>query len=158
MLTSAESEYIRGLISVYQSKGYQYYMCHTVTENNNNYDVCIYFSKEEIKAIDNNIYSISNGIRIYVDSSSRTYNYQTGYSDTPRTLLYNFNGTVTVNIAEFIYTNAIVDYSLSSYVVNPDIMMSAATNYSINKIDVTLLCLIVIILLFSFIRSIFRIK
>ena len=108
MLTAVESEYIRGLISVYQLKGYKYYMCHTVTENNNNYDACIYFSKDEIMAIDNNIFSVSSGVKIYIDSSSRSYNYQTGYNDSPRTLIADnsFNGNVNVNVAEFVYTNA----------------------------------------------------
>lgn len=160
MLTAVESEYIRGLISVYQSKGYKYYMCHTVTENNNNYDACIYFSKQEIKAIDNNIFSINNGIKIYLDSSSRSYNYQTGYNDSPRTLISNnnFNGTVNVNVAEFVYTNAVSDYLESVYIINPDITKSGVSSYTNDNFSLILLILIVSILLFNFIRVIFRIK
>lgn len=160
MLTAVESEYIRGLISVYQLKGYKYYMCHTVTENNNNYDACIYFSKEEIKAIDNNIFSVTNGIKIYIDSSSRSYNYQTGYNDSPRTLIVdsNFNSTVNINVAEFVYTNAVTDYLETSYIVNPDITKSGVSNYTNDNFSVILLVLIVSILLFDFIRIILRIK
>lgn len=160
MLTAVESEYIRGLISSYQAKGYKYYVCHTITENNNNYDACVYFSKEEIKAVDNNIFSISNGIKIYVDSSSRSYNYQTGYNDTPRTLIAdnNFNGNVNINVAEFIYTNATADYSESVYVLNPDITKSGVSSYTKDSFSVILLVLVVSILLFNFIRTILRIK
>ena len=61
MLSSLESEYLKGLISVYKSKGYKYYIAHTVTETNNDYDVCIYLSKTEIKAIDQNILVLKMG-------------------------------------------------------------------------------------------------
>lgn len=160
MLSAVESEYIRGLISSYQSKGCKYYMCHTLTENNNNYDTCIYLSKDEIRAIDNNIFSIRNGIKIYIDSSSRSYSYQAGYNDTPRTLIVdnNFNGNVNVNVAEFVYTNAIADYSESVYILNPDIIKSGVSSYTNDSFSVILLVLVVSILLFNFIRIIFRIK
>ena len=160
MLTELESEYIKGLISTYELKGYKYYLCHTVTENNVDYDICIYFSKEEIKAIDNNIFSISNGIKLYIDSSSRYYNYQTGYRDTSRILLMNsnFNSSVNINIAEFVYTNAILSYSEVLYPINPDIRKSGVSSYSNDNFNIILLVLIVVIILFKFIRLIFRMK
>ena len=117
MLSSLESEYLKGLISTYKLKGYGYYLAHTVTENNNDYDVCVYFSKSKIKAIDQNIFSIENGLKIYIDSSSRSYN--TSYN-TPRVVLAdnNFNATISVNVAEFVYTNSILGYSEETYVLD----------------------------------------
>ena len=159
MLTQVESEYVKGLISSYQLKGYKYYVCHTVTEYNYDYDVCIYFSKEEIKAVDNNIFSITNGIKIYIDSSSRSY-YQGSYRDTPRIIISdnNYTGTFNINLAEFIYTNANIQYSETSYIINPDITKSGVTSYQFDFITYLLCFLSILCLLDSFIRSILRIK
>ncbi|MCI8999560.1 MAG: hypothetical protein HFJ26_01170 [Clostridia bacterium] len=157
MLSSLESEYLKGLISTYKLKGYGYYLAHTVTENNNDYDVCVYFSKSKIKAIDQNIFSIENGLKIYIDSSSRSYN--TSYN-TPRVVLAdnNFNATISVNVAEFVYTNSILGYSEETYVLNPDIIKSGSTNYETDCFGIVVVVLICSFLLFSFLRSILRMK
>lgn len=155
MLSTIESDYIKGLISVYKSKGYKSYICHTVTEQNNDYDFCIYFSKEDIIAVNNDVFSIKNGIKLYVDSTSRSYN-----NTTPRVILSNSNysGSFSVHTAEFIYTNAILDYSEGAYVLNPDISKSGVTNYEFDSFGIILLVIVLTILLFNFIRVILRIK
>lgn len=154
MLSAIESDYIKGLISVYKAKGYNYYVCHTVTEQNNEYDFCIYFSKD-ITAISNDVFSVKNGIKIYVDSTSRSYN-----NSTPRVILSNSNysGTFSVHTAEFIYTNAVLDYSEGAYTLNPDISKSGVTNYEFDSFSIVLLVIVVTILLFNFIRVILRMK
>ena len=38
MFSSLEVDYILSLINTYQRLGYKYYMCHTITENDNSYN------------------------------------------------------------------------------------------------------------------------
>ena len=159
MFTSVEENYIKGLISSYYKHGFKYYICHTVTENNNNYDVYIYFSKEKIKAITPISFDISNGIFIKIDSSSRndnTYNPSIDY----RILISdsNYSDVISVNKAEFIYTNAIVDYEVTSLVVNPDITMNSSSNYSTFKLDYICCCILFTTFLYIFICNLLRIR
>lgn len=74
MLTTNELDYVKALISTYYTKGYKYYLCTTVTElynSDNDYDLCIYFSKEPIEAVTDNYFDVKNGLQIYIDSSSK---------------------------------------------------------------------------------------
>lgn len=159
MLTQTESEYIKGLISSYEAKGYHSYLCHTVTERNNDFDICIYFSKTDIIARDNSIYSLKDTVKIYIDSSSRSYG-SGGYIDTPRVMIAdsNFSGTISINVAEFVYTNALVSYDEAVYMINPDLMQASATNYS-NRVSFSvILCILVVLILNTFLFKILRLK
>lgn len=148
MFSAIEIEYIKGLINTYYGKGYKYYLCHTITENNNDYDFVIYFSKEEIGAINDNYFQVKNGLRLYVDTSARnTYNSTSGDS------VSDFNAYITVNQGEFIYTNATANYSLSTIPLNPDITI----DYKQNNTDIILLIVITIFCLYSFIKDLFNI-
>lgn len=148
MLTQIEHDYCKSLVDTYYSKGYKYYLIHTITDTNNNYDVCIYFSKTEISGLNDNYFFIDHGLRIYLDSSSKNYNYS-GSRDT----VDSFSGNVTIDVAEFIYTNAKTEYNYSLIPVNPDIMV----DYSYNNINFCLVFLLVIFFLYFFIRDLFRI-
>lgn len=145
MLSQVELEYVKALINTYRNKGYKYYMCHTISDNNNNdYDICIYFSKEKIEALNDNYFSVEKGIRIYIDSSSKS-NYNTNASDT----VSSFSNNVTVDLAEFIYTNAESEYSYSAICLNPDLLV----DYKQNHLSVITLILMCIIFCYIFIKD-----
>lgn len=159
MFSQVEENYIKGLISSYRKLGYNYYICHTITENNNDYDIAIYFSKDEIKAITATSFDISNGVYIRIDSSQRNdsgYYPSTGY----RSVISNnnYNEVLSVNIAEFIYTNAVIDYNETSIVVNPDIEFNASSSYIATKFDYLLIFILLITFLYTFITSLLRFR
>lgn len=158
MFSQVEENYIKGLIGSYTRQGYKNYICHTVTENDNVYDIYIYFSKEEIKANNSLSYTIKNGILLRIDSSQRNDN---GYnlSTHPRVVLANsnYNGTISINQAEFIYTDASIDYEITTSVVQPDI------NYNSNSVitiwsNMGILFLLVILFVYTFVKDILRIR
>lgn len=147
MLSQVELEYVRALINTYYAKGYKYYMCHTISDNNNNdYDICIYFSKDKIEALNDNYFSVENGIRIYIDSSLKS-NYNTNASD----VVSSFSNNVTVDVSEFIYTNAESEYSYNSLCLNPDLQI----DYKQNHLSVITLILMCIIFCYIFIKDLF---
>lgn len=156
MFTQVESDYIKSLINVYREQGYKYYLAHTVTERNNEYDIRLYISKEEIKATTDDIFDIQNAIVINIDSSSRNDNNSSSIHARDTIYNSNYSSVVTINKAEFIYTNAIVDYSSTMFCINPDIMNSGVTSYTGNVISYTLLIILFVIFLYTFVRDLLR--
>ncbi|MCI8393304.1 MAG: hypothetical protein HFJ24_05655 [Clostridia bacterium] len=146
MLSQTELEYVKGVLNAYYAKGYKYYVVHTVTEYNNEYDVCIYLSKIEIEAVTDNYFSIDKGLKVLLDSSSRTQN---SYSSRDR--VDGFSGNFTVDNSEFIYTNAKNEYSLTTIPVNPNITV----DYSHDMTMYALCFLITIFFTYFFIRDLF---
>lgn len=159
MFSQVEENYIKALINTYKKEGYKYYICHTVTENDNNYDVYIYLSKEEIKAISNNTFDLTNAIYIQLDSSNRSDSgYNSSTHSRSRLLKSNINEILEVNQAEFIYTNAIYSYKTETTVLNPDLLLQSSNSY--NSICFMTICSIVLVItfLYTFISNIFRIR
>ena len=148
MLSSTELEYVKALINSYYAKGYTNYVVHTVTENNNDYDICIYLSKTEIESVTDNYFSIDDGLQIYIDSSGKS-----NYSTNRRDSVSRFDGYVTIDQAEFIYTNAISEYSLVNIPLNPNLTI----DYKQRIIDVFIIAILIIIFLYIFIRDLFQI-
>lgn len=158
MFTATEENYLKGLISVYAKQGYNYYICHTVTEINNDYDVYIYFSKKEIKAITPTTFDVTDSVFIKIDSSTRnSYNNDNGHN---RALVsdVNYTGIVDVHIAEFIYTNAVANYEGNTLVINPDITLNSSSNYSYLKSSSIFIFILFIIFLYTFIADILRFR
>lgn len=158
MFTSVETEYLKGLLNSYASKGYKHYVSHTITESDNNYDFVVYLSKDEITSSSPNKFNIpDNSIQIYVDSSSRNEN---NYNPSlhSRDILYNYHGTLEVDVAEFIYTNSKVTYDSITNTINPDILLSSSNSYQSNVLDYSLLFVLISIFLYLFIKSILHIK
>lgn len=159
MFTQVEENYIKSLINTYKKQGYDYYICHTVTENDNNYDIYMYFSKEEIKAVSNTTFDLTNAIYIQLDSSNRN---DSGYnaSTHSRTRLINskVNSIIEINQAEFIYTNAINSYKTETTVLNPDLMLQGSNSYG--SVLFMGICIIVLFItfLYTFISNIFRLR
>lgn len=149
MLTQVEKDYLISLINTYKKQGYKHYMAHTVTENNNDYDICVYFSKNDIVAINDNYFDIgTNALKILINSSSRS-----NYDSVDRDNVSSFNGNVTIPEYEFIYTDAKAEYSISSLCVNPDITL----DYGFRQIDLVLLFLVCIIFSYVFIKDLLNI-
>lgn len=158
MFSEVETNYILSLINTYQCNGYHYYLCHTITENNNNYDICIYFSEKEIQAISSNMFDLTNAICIKIDSSSRNDN---SYNPSTHSREYvensNLTDVIEVNRAEFVYTNAVFNTSASTF-VNPDLLLNASTSYSSYLLSSATIFLLGSIFLYMFFKSILRIK
>ena len=83
---------------------------------------------------------------VLIDTSTRS---QTNYNR--RDSIDSFNGNVTVDVAEFIYTNAKNEYSLTAIPVNPNI----TEDYTDYKVTSVLFCLVTILFLYIFIRDLF---
>lgn len=159
MFTQVEENYIKSLINTYKKEGYNYYICHTVTENDNNYDVYIYFSKEEIKAVSNNTFDLTNAIYIQLDSSNRNDNsYNSSTHSRIRIVNSKVNSIVEINQAEFIYTNAIHSYKTETTVLNPNLMLQGSNSYFSICFMIVSLIVLLITFLYTFISNIFRLR
>lgn len=158
MFSNLEEDYILSLINTYKKEGYNYYLCHTVTDYNNVYDVTLYFSKKEILAYDNYTYSVEDGIVLFLDSSSRNDN-SYNPSTNERIVLSNsnYNGIVYINVAEFVYTNCKLNYKTNTDVVMPDLTLNNADSISAKSCFNVLVIFVVIMFLYIFIRDILRI-
>lgn len=151
MFSQVEENYIKALINTYKKQGYKYYICHTVTENNNEYDVYIYFSKEEIKAINRTTFDLNNSLYIQLDTSTRNDNsYNPNNDDCIRIINSNYSTILSVHQSEFIYTNALFKTGVST-VVNPDLMLQNTDS----QFDVSCMCIIIVLLVVTFLYTFF---
>ena len=157
MFSQVEIDYIKSLVNVYRDKGYMYYLAHTVTERNNEYDICIYFSKEEIGASTDDIFNVKNALVINIDSSSRNDTNNSSIHSRDVLVNSNYSNTVRVNTAEFIYTNAVLSYTENMFCINPDILKSGVTSYDFSLQNNVIIVLLTVILLYHFIHDILRI-
>lgn len=158
MFSSVEVDYLKGLVNSYEKKGYKYYIAHTVTENNNNYDFVVYLSQDKIEShSSSSFYLTDNSIVIYIDSSQRNDN---SYSPSihTRDVLQQYKGLVRVDVAEFIYTNATVLYSLIEEPLNPDILLSSSDSYSSITLSYTTIICVCFCFLYSVIKTFLRIR
>ena len=146
MLSSVELEYVKALINTYYAKGYKNYLCHTITDNNNDYDFVIYFSKFEISAISDNYFEIQSAVKLSVDSSVKSQ-----YNNNSNDNVEKFSGFLSVDTAEFIYTNAVSTSDLTVMCLNPDLSIEYKKDFSFSYVSI----LICILLLYIFIRDLF---
>ena len=107
MFSETEYTYIKNLVITHVLKGeYNYYVCYTETDISGNYntdtdDVHCIFTKEKITS-SNNTFRIQNGLKVSIDSNQASRNANNGR----RFAFTESNGTVSVPIYEFIYSNA----------------------------------------------------
>lgn len=151
MLSVQEEDYVRSIINTYKKQGYDYYLCYTNSDSNVSTDIYLYFSKEEIKALDDNIFSIKNGINVNIDTSYR-------YNDHPNVLtMFNdtVNNTVIIDKTEYVYSNCSYDYKSTEHVIYPDILLSQGDSFNSMYLVNFLL---ISIFLYLFIKSILRIR
>lgn len=158
MFSSVEIDYLKGLLNVYIKNGYKYYVAHTITQNNNNYDFVVYLSKDKITSHSSSSFYLSdNSIVIYVDSSSRNdNNYNSSLHS--RDSISTFSGAISIDIAEFIYTNVDVSYSLTSDSLNPDILLSSSDSYNSKLLDFTILFFVVSIFIYLVVKTFLRLR
>lgn len=149
MLTAVESDYIKNLILTYRKMGYDKYLCHTITDSSNDYDICIYFSKNGIEAVTDTYYDVTNGIKVLIDSSSKSSHNYDAYK-----VSVGFNGFVNIDRAEFVYTNAslIEGYAIELQGLCPDLIENTQGNH----LTASIVIISVIILLYLVIRDLFK--
>lgn len=158
MLTQIEIDYILSLINTYQKLGYKYYLCNTITDNDILYDMDIYFSRKEIKAVTSTTFDLIDALQIKIDSSNRN---NSGYNQSlhSRDNLVNksLTGIVTIDEAEFIYTNATISTE-GSTLVNPDLLLNSADSNNHSLLLGANVLLTGMIFLYIFFAHILRLK
>ena len=131
MFSTAQDAYVRNVVEVMRIKGYEHYVARTVTETGNNYDLDIVFSKTSITGSSMTSYIISSGIRYQVDTSA----YSASAGSHARVVTGTYNGTYTVPVYEFVYSNA--SFS-SSTAVQPDVRFLSGVQ-SENTLNISML-------------------
>lgn len=158
MLSEIELDYVLSLINTYQKLGYKYYLINTITETDVIYDIDLYVSKKEIKAVTSTTFDLTNAMHIKIDSSNRNSN---AYNPSihSRDILINSNLTsiVTIHDAEFVYTNATINTS-SVGLVNPDLLLNGADSHNNNVLFGASVLLTGMIFLYIFFASVLRLK
>ena len=154
MFNEQEFEYVKNLVSTYMKQGYKYYVCYTNSDDDVDIDVTICFSKNVIHAVNDTIFNIPNGIKITLKSSNYRYNER---PDVINLQTYISGDLVVVNDYEYIYTNAIIDYETTEYVVYPDLLYSDI-NYGNTQYLYISVFLLAIIFLYMFVNSILRLR
>lgn len=103
MINETEEIYVKGIIINYYNNDYKNYICQTNNPSNsynqNYYDLYCYFSKENIVKQNNN-FVITNGVKCDIDTKSPTSTYKNNSLN-----CNNYNGNMTINQKEFIYSN-----------------------------------------------------
>lgn len=113
MFTQTELDWVKALVETMRGKGYKYYVAQTVTENNNDIDVIVVFSKKSIGGDGLYRYTISEGVRYSLDSNGFS-SYSGGGV---RTTVDSFSGVLDISNTEFVYTNA----EFSGSTIQPDL-------------------------------------
>lgn len=161
MFSQIEENYIKALINTYKKQGYKYYLCYTITEpnNNNEYDICLYISKEEIKAINSNTFDLTNAICIQIDSSSRNdNNYNPSTHSRDKIANSNVTNIIEVHQAEFIYTNASYNYNETNICVNPDLLLQGSDSFNTLYLSITCIVVLIVTFLYTFFINILRVR
>ena len=154
MLPTQEQQYLKSLIDTYKSKGYDYYLLHTKYNSSyrdDGYDFVIYFSKENIFANSSNNFTVYNAVMLQIDT-----NVKSEYNDDSIFSISSFDGTVSVNQAEHIYTNAKLLYYTNEILINPDLTLGGSINYNYVIQNQSFLFIIICGLLIAFLIRLFR--
>ena len=154
MFSSSENDYILALVNRYSLEGYKYYLVHSnVDLDSTNNVITFYFSKNEIEALSDDIFTIGdNSLKIDIVS-----NFLESDNLDVRSI-EEYTGTIIVKDIDCIYTNAVVEYSLNSEIINPDIRVNAGTdtfNYNFAGVG---LFMVVVLFCYIFLKSLLRIK
>jgi len=155
MFSELEIEYLRALVATYHSHGYKYYLAYTVTDRNDTTDMVVFFSKTEIKALSNTSYNVQHAIQLKIDSSAKN-----DYSLNERVLYLNndFSNIVNIDVAEFCFTNAVLDYKTETFYINPDIHYISDNGVYDMELNAIAIFVAVISFLYLFISHILRIR
>ena len=156
MLTIEEAQYFKSLIDTYKSKGYKYYLLHTKNDYNDyrddGFDFIIYFSKDNIFANSASNFTVYEGIKLGIDTNLRSDN----YNNDSIFSIENFEGTVSINHAEHVYTNAKLLYYDNETLINPDLNLGESINYNYVIQNTSFLFIIICGLLIAYLVRLFR--
>ena len=150
MLSDSELNYIIGLINRYKQEGYDYYLLHTVSDEDSGYNICLYLSKEQIIANTSDKFVLPD---LTLELHINTYDLSTS-----RDILFIEHGEIEIDTNEFVYTNAKTNYELIDYPVNPDLLVSSADSSNSNMYSLVSIFLMCSIFLYIFIKSVLNIK
>lgn len=150
MFSTQEYQYIKDLTISFYNKDYVNYIC--ITNNPNNsynqsyYDIYCYYSKEEITN-NNNKYQIPNNSKICnIDTKNPTSTYKNDSLN-----CNNYNGEITINNKEFVYSNIGYNSNIIGEYENNTIFYKDISLYGIS-----ILIMLVLMFLYKFIRAILR--
>ncbi len=120
MLSSNEQEYIKSLIDTYFKAGYKSYLLVSRRTNyySDDFEYFLYMSPKNISAMGNNLFDIVDGCLIKIDTSAKSNN-----NDNNNLFVESYSGVLYTDVAEFVYTNAKVDYNVSTEALNPDLFL-----------------------------------
>ena len=133
MFTTAEEQWLKALIETMRGKGYKSYVAYTVTENNNDTDVIVIFSKETITGTGLYSFTVTDGVMYSFDSSG----YSTYNGSEARTSVGTFSGNLSVDQYEHVYTNA----EFNGTTLQPDIRLTGGAAYETNQASFYILVL-----------------
>ncbi len=155
MLDENVLNYCVGLINRYKQEGYKNYLLHTISDNDD-YDLCLYLSKDDIVAVNDNVFLLSDlTIQININTTSLNNSIGDVFS---RDILFVTSGEKDIDINEVVYTNAKVNYNLLDYTINPDLLVSSSDSSNSNTYSLVIIFLLCSIFLYIFIKSLLRIK
>lgn len=145
MINTNEEIYVKGIVENYYKNDYKNYICITnnpnTTYNQSYYDIYCYFSKNEIEKNDNT-YNISNGIKCDIDTKTVTSTYKQNSLNCSA-----YNGTITADKKEFIYSNINGESNLiGEYTLLNDLKIGA----------ITISIILLIILLYRLLKNIMK--
>ncbi len=147
MFSTSQLDFMRPLIADMRKQGYLYYLAHQnqLSGVMNDYDVIIYFSKEEIFATDMYTYTIPRDSLKY---SLRTGNASNNYTS-PRISISKVGTNQTaMSIASYQHISTNATFTTTGY-IQPD-LFPEVSNYETNGGILFVLC--VFLLVYSFIH------
>ena len=128
MFNEAQQTVIETLVSTMRKEGYTYYVAYTYTntsswsDDSNQPDLYLVFSREEITASSAYRFSVPAGSVRYICRSDNYSRYDDSVNS-PRIASELFSGLLSINVYEHVFTNA----SFSGSTLQPDILKGERT-------------------------------
>lgn len=150
MFSDSELNYLSGLINRYKQEGYKYYLLHTVSSEDSDYNICLYLSKEQIIASSSDNFILPDlTLELHINTYDLSVN---------RDILFIEHGDIEVSSNEFVYTNSKLNYELINYPINPDLLVSSFDSSNSNTYSLVTIFLLCSIFLYLFIKSVLNIR
>lgn len=120
MLNTSEQEYIKSIIDTYKKYDYKYYVLISRRTNyyTDDFEYFLYMSKKKIETSYSNTFSIFDGILLKIDTTTKSNN-----NENDNLVVEKYEGSLFVDSAEFVYTNAKNTYDLTTEALNPDLLL-----------------------------------
>lgn len=153
MLSTTEQEYIKSIIDTYSQHGYKYYVLVSRRTNyyTDDFEYFLYLSTKNVSSSYSNTFVVSDGILVKIDTSTKGNN-----NSDNNLVVERFDGVLSVDVAEFVYTNAKVDYDFTTEALNPDVMLGGDVNYETNTYTNSIMFILVCAVLISYLFKLFR--